>query len=127
MSLEGVEAPLPEHAIWLQPLVDLDEGFRAQRIQTLPTVRAHHDESGVAQNFEVLGHPGLAELKALHQLSGGPLAITQQVENPSAVRLGQGGIGAHGFILPFGDIYGRFPGVENHQLAAAESSYAHNC
>jgi hypothetical protein len=52
----------------------------------------------------VLGHAGLAELKALHQLSGGPLASTQQVENLSAVRLGQGGVGAYAFILPDGDM-----------------------
>jgi hypothetical protein len=52
----------------------------------------------------VLGHAGLAELEAFHQLSGGPLAGTQQVENLSAVRLGQGGVGAHAVILPDGNM-----------------------
>jgi hypothetical protein len=52
----------------------------------------------------VLGHAGLAQLKALHQFSGMPLAITQQVEDLSAVRLGQGGVGAHAVILPSGDM-----------------------
>jgi helix-turn-helix protein len=104
VSFEGVEAPRPERAVGLQPPVDLGEGFWAQRIQTLLAIRAHHDEPGLAQHLEVLGHAGLAEPKALHQLSGGPLASTQQVENLSAVRLGQGGVGAYALILPDGDM-----------------------
>jgi hypothetical protein len=33
-----------------------------------------------------------------------PLAVTQQVEDLSAVRLGQGGVGAHALILPSGNM-----------------------
>ena len=105
MSFEGVEARRPERAIGLQPLVDLGEGFWAQRVKTLLAIRAHHDKPGLAQHLEVLGHAGLAQLKALYQLSGVALAITQQVENLSAVRLGQGGVGAYAFILPDGNMY----------------------
>jgi hypothetical protein len=88
VSLEGVEAVRPDRAIGLQPVVNLDEGFWTQRVQTPLAIRAYRDEPGLAQHFEVLGHAGLAQLKALHQFSGMPLAITQQVEDLSAVRLG---------------------------------------
>ena len=82
-------------------MVDLGERFWAQRVQTPLPIRAHYDEPGLAQQFEVLGHAGLAERNTLHQLSGGLLASTQQVENLSAVRLSQGGVGVHALILPF--------------------------
>lgn len=74
----------------------------AQRVDTLLALRTHHDEPGLTKHPEVLGRAGLAELEMLHQLSSGPLTIAQQVENLSAVRLGQGSVGAHGVILPDG-------------------------
>jgi hypothetical protein len=84
VSFEGVKAFRPERAIGPQPPVDLGEGFWTQRVQTPLAIRAHRDEPSLAQHFEVLGHAGLAQLKALHQLSGVPLAVAQQVEDLSA-------------------------------------------
>jgi hypothetical protein len=88
-------------------VINLDEGFWTQRVETPLAIRAYRDEAGLAQHFEVLGHTGLAQLQALHQFSGMPLASTQQVEDLSAVRLGQGGVGAHTVILPSGDMSAR--------------------
>jgi len=89
VSFEGIEAVRPEHAIGLQPLADLGEGFWTQRVQAPLAIGADRDEPNLAQHLEMLGHAGLTELQAFDQLSGVSLAITQQVEDLPAVRLGR--------------------------------------
>jgi hypothetical protein len=45
---EFVEAGVPHLAIWLEPLVELDEGLGAQPVEAALTIRADLDETCVA-------------------------------------------------------------------------------
>jgi hypothetical protein len=89
VSLEGVEALAPERPIGLQPPVDLGQGLRAQGVEAPLGIDPDSDEPGVPQHPQVLGHAGLAEAEPGHQLVHRPLAVPQQVEDVTAMRLGE--------------------------------------
>jgi hypothetical protein len=89
VPLEGVEALAPERSVGLQPPVDLGQGLRAQGVEASLGVDTDPDQPGVPQHPQVLGHPGLAEAEPGHQLVHRPLALPQQIEDVSAVRLGE--------------------------------------
>jgi hypothetical protein len=95
VPFEGVQALAPQRPIGLQPPVDLGQGLRAQRVEASLGVAPDPDEPRVPQHPQVLGHAGLAEPEAGHQLVHRPLALAQQVEDVAAVRLGEHLEGGH--------------------------------
>jgi hypothetical protein len=99
VPLEGVEALAPERPVGLQPPVDLGQGLGLQGIEASLGIDADPDEPGVPQHPQVLGHAGLAEAEPGHQLVHRPLALPQEVEDVTAVRLSEHLEGGHGQTL----------------------------
>ena len=61
MVLELVEAVAPHLAIGLEPLVELDEWFRAQAVEATLAIRADRNQSGIAHYAKVFGYRGLTD------------------------------------------------------------------
>ena len=89
MLFELVEAGAPHLAIGLEPLVELDERFRAQAVQTALAVWADGDQPGLAQDAQVLRYRRLAELKPFDERMHWLLAATKGVEDLPPAWLGE--------------------------------------
>src|SRR5437868_2716586 len=99
MLVEGVETIRPELPELLQPGIEGRQLAAFQPIEPLLPVRAHADEAGLAQLLEMLRHARLTEAGRLHKISRRPLAVPQELEQATSVRLGYGFEWAHGFIF----------------------------
>jgi hypothetical protein len=85
---EAIQMSRPEPAVGGEPLVELGERLRSDAVQAPLRIRAGLDEPGVLENAEVLRHGWLAEAELLDELSDGPLAVAEQIENRQPARLG---------------------------------------
>ena len=89
MSFELVEADAPQHAIGLEPFVELHQRFGTYPIHATPAVGAHLDQPGLAQHPKMLRHRGLAEGETLHQRVHRPHTVAQQIQDLPARRFGE--------------------------------------
>src|SRR3954463_8836941 len=65
VGLEAVEAATPHLPVRLEPGVQLDQRFWPQAIEPTLPVDAHLDQTGVAQDPQMLGHQRLAAAELL--------------------------------------------------------------
>jgi hypothetical protein len=89
VSLEGVEARGPHGPVGGEPLVDLLQGLAADAVEAALGVDAGFDQTGVAEDTEVLGDGRLADGKGLDEVSDRALAVPEEIEDAPAVALGQ--------------------------------------
>src|SRR4029077_10280028 len=68
-------------------------------IEPLLAFRAHADQAGLAQLFEVLGRPRLTEARSLHKITRRPFPASQEFEQATAVRFGYGFKRAHAIYM----------------------------
>ena len=70
LGVQGIEPVLPERAVVLQPLVDLDERLRAQAVDPPLRLLTYVDEPGLPQHPQVPGHAGSSDRQRVGQLAG---------------------------------------------------------
>ena len=87
MTLEIVEALSPHLSIRLEPVVKLDERLETEAVKPSLSVRSHDDESGIAQDAQVLGDSRLAEPQPSYEVSHWQLFPEQQIKDPASARL----------------------------------------
>src|SRR5205823_13281498 len=92
------------------PVVDLAERRGREPVDAPFPVGPHRDESGLAQDPQVLRHAGLAQGQELHEVAGRALAVAQAVEDQTSMGLGHGGECVHENILLFGNMKSSGPG-----------------
>src|SRR5215211_181669 len=88
VTFERVEATGPELAIGLEPRVDLSEGLGVEAVHTALRVLADANDARFPERAQMLRDARLADRQALDQLPDGTLAITEQIQDPPARRLG---------------------------------------
>jgi hypothetical protein len=101
MVIEGIETIRPKLPELLQPGIKGSQFAGFQAIEPLLALRAHADETGLAQLPEVLGHPGLAEAGSFHEIACWPFPAAQELEKATAIRLGYGFEWAHAMYILF--------------------------
>lgn len=79
--LEAREFGVPEHAVVLQPVIDLAQRLRIEIIETMASFAVFADEVGLAKEAKVLrnGRPGDGE--DARDLTRGLAAVAQEVED----------------------------------------------
>ena len=87
MSLEGIDARGPELAKWRQPGVDLPQSLRFQPVQPALGVHTGFNESGLAQDPQVLGHGRLGHAQSALDLTNRLFGGNKEAENRPPVRL----------------------------------------
>jgi len=85
---EAIQVSRPEVAVQGEPLVELGERLRSDAVQAALRIRAGLNEPGVLEYAEVLRHRWLAEAELLDEVSDGPLAVAEEVEDRQPARLG---------------------------------------
>jgi hypothetical protein len=93
--IKGVETIRPKLPELLEPGIKGSQFAGFQAIEPLLAFRAHADQAGLAQVFEVLGHPRLTKARSLHKITRRPFPASQEFEQATAVRLGYGFKWAH--------------------------------
>lgn len=94
-ALEGVEPARPEGAGLVQPGVELVEPGGIEGLDARLALGAGRDETGPAQDIQVLGNRGGAEVEGLDQFAGGAVARREELNNAPAGRIGDGGKALH--------------------------------
>jgi hypothetical protein len=92
---EGVETIRPKLPELLKPGIKGSQFAGFQAIKPLLAFRAHADQAGLTQLFEVLGRPRLTKARSLHKITRRPFPISQEFEQATAVRLSYGFKRAH--------------------------------
>src|SRR5829696_8443999 len=87
MLFERVETATPELTIGGKPPIHVGERLGPQPVPAPLALSAHTHDTGVAQDAQMLRHPRLADREPVDQLADGPFAVTEQVENPPALRV----------------------------------------
>src|SRR5262245_5263400 len=87
MAFQLVERVVPHRPVRPEPLVDFTKRFRSYPIQTTLRVGADVDQSGVAQDLQVLGHGGLADRQRLDEVAHRSL-LAQQIQDLATGRFG---------------------------------------
>jgi hypothetical protein len=90
VPLEGIEAARPQLAVRVEPGVDLPQRLGAQLVEAALGVLADADETGLAQDAEVLGGAGLAQPEVLDELADRPWPVAEEVQDVPPSRLGEG-------------------------------------
>jgi hypothetical protein len=86
---EAIQVSCPKLAVGGKPLVEFGQRLRPDAIEAALRIRAGLDEPGGLEHPEVFRHGGLAEAELLDELSNGPLAVTEQVEDRQPARFGE--------------------------------------
>ncbi len=91
----------PEPTERIQPGIQFLKWFWLQSVEAALSVHCGFDETGLAQDPEVLGHGRLRHPKATLDLSNRPLGRDQEAQNRAAVRLRDDfEDGFHGLSIP---------------------------
>src|SRR6266536_2643654 len=89
MLFQGVEMAWPVAAVATDPLVDLGEPVGAQRVDPALRLGAHLDQPDFSQYPQMSGHRWLGQAwQRRDELAGGPLAVSQHVQQRSPAGLG---------------------------------------
>ena len=87
VALEGIEARVPQPAVWRQPGVELGQRSGVDLVHPPLRVRSDADQPGLAQYPQVLGGAGLGQAELAHELVDGPWPLAQQLDRRAAVRV----------------------------------------
>src|SRR6266849_7960486 len=87
---EPVKAGLPQAAVLRDPCVELAERFRSKRVQALRPLGADFDEPRLVQDPEVSGDAGLLDVHGVDDVVHRHLAISKDLDDPTARGIGQG-------------------------------------
>jgi hypothetical protein len=87
---EAVESRVPQTAVLCEPLVELAEWLRLERVETPLSIRPHRDEACFVKDAQVTGDTGLVDPCLLNDVVDLPLACPQRFDNSSACRVGEG-------------------------------------
>jgi hypothetical protein len=80
----------PELAVMSEPLIDGTERLGIQTVEPVAAETVFADESGTAEQAEVLGDGRARDRKGAGDLAGGLLALAKEIENRAARGVGQG-------------------------------------
>jgi hypothetical protein len=106
VACESVEAAAPQRAIGLQPDVHVEQRLGTELVPPALGLGTNTNETGVAQDPEVLGDAGLAEAEQVDELTHEPGPFPQEVEDPAPLGLDERleGRGCHDQIFLHGYI-----------------------
>src|SRR5487761_2041534 len=85
--VETAQALLPETLVVGQPVLNLGERLRCEKIASLAAMTALGDQPRVAQDTQVLRHGRTTDPKIVGKIVDWALALGQQVENTSPHRM----------------------------------------
>jgi hypothetical protein len=94
-GIQTLEVVFPKTAITFQPHLQLLEGSRAQSIDAALGVRANMNETGIAEDAEMLGDLRLAQAEPADEVADGAGTAAQEFDDMKAVGLGQRTKGLH--------------------------------
>jgi hypothetical protein len=92
-GIEALEVAFPELAVLFEPLFQLLERGGAQSVDAALGVAANADETGVAEDVEVLGNLGLAEAEAEDEIADRAGAAAEKFDDVETVGFGEGAEG----------------------------------
>jgi hypothetical protein len=95
VPLEFAEAFGPQRPIGRQPLVDLAQRLDTDAVQPALGIDARFDQTGLAQDAQMLGDGRLADIQVLDELGDGTLAGAQEIENAPSIGFGEDLEGGH--------------------------------
>lgn len=90
LRLACIHALLPERAATFEPALNLAKSFRVEVIEPAPAVLTHTNQSGVEQSSKLPGDRRAAHGELRRELTSAALAFGEQVEQPSAIGMGEG-------------------------------------
>lgn len=86
---ETIKATLPKAAIASEPDFELLKRIGPQRVQTLLSKRAHHDEARIIQYSKVSRYSGLMDPRVLDDLTHRLLTALQRLDNAPPGAIGE--------------------------------------
>jgi len=89
VGLEAIEAATPHLPVRLEPGVQLDQRLWPQAIEPTLPVDTHLDQTGLAQDPQMLGHQRLAAAELLDERTHRCLTLAQSVEDATPARFGK--------------------------------------
>lgn len=97
--LQAVELGLPELLDAPDPLLEFSESRAVDAVDAALRVGADRHQAGFPQNFEMLRDGRRADLKTQRDFPGGQVALSQQLDDLAARRVGESGEGEHRCII----------------------------
>jgi hypothetical protein len=92
---ESVKSLGPMSPVRVQPGVHLGQWRSPQGIEAAPTGGAHTDQPRVFENPQLLRDGRLGDAEVVNEFTYRALALPEQIEDPAARRLCQGGESGH--------------------------------
>jgi hypothetical protein len=89
LGVQGVEPLIPQFSITTEPLVELCEGFRAQRVDPPLAFTANIDETGFAEHAEVPRDPRACDRQQVSELPSRCRTVPEGVEDRSPAFVGE--------------------------------------
>jgi hypothetical protein len=89
MTFERLQPVGPNPPIRLEPPVEIDQGLESDPVHPTLSVGPYRYQAGGAQNAEMFGHSRLADAQGPDHVTDGPLLLTEVLENPTTVVIGQ--------------------------------------
>src|SRR5262249_34984572 len=86
---QTVQACFPQLAVLRQPLVELAEGVRPERVEPPLSLRPHRNEACFVQDAKMPGNTGLMDASLLDDVVHLPLAVAQRFDDAAASRVGE--------------------------------------
>jgi hypothetical protein len=87
MEFESVEPISPDLSKRGEPGLKFPQWLGAQAIEAPVGVSSHRDKSSGPERFEMLRNGRLADVEKFNEFAGGPLAVTEHVEDLTSVGL----------------------------------------
>lgn len=87
--MQRIQPVLPEPAVLTEPLVDLDERLRSERVDPALCVLAYVDQPGFPQHPQVPGHSWARDRERLGQLSGTRRVLAENLQNSASALVSQ--------------------------------------
>lgn len=95
LALEGIEAARPEGTHVLEPVFEFVEAAGVDHLDAGLALGADGDETGLAEDLEVLGDRRGAQLELLDQLTGGAIPLGEQLDDATSGGIGDGSEALH--------------------------------
>jgi hypothetical protein len=90
VGFQGIETRAPEGTEFLRPGVDFLERLDPELIEPVAAFATLGDESGVLQDFQVLGDRGKRNPKGPRKVGGGAFAGLERLKHPPSRRVRDG-------------------------------------
>jgi hypothetical protein len=95
LALQGVEAAAPKLPDAAEPLLELGESGRIERVDTALRLHPRAHQVRPLERGQVLGHRRRADVEALGDVAGAQLTLRENFHNAAAGRVGQGDEAVH--------------------------------